>query len=450
MPPGPLHARWRRVSSALDERAISLSLINDSANSVLAGKTAAVVGGGPAGLMAAESLGRAGVAVTVYDRMSSVGRKFLLAGRGGLNLTHSEELPQFLTRYAELAPALRHAIEAFPPAAVRAWCEGLEQTTFVGSSGRVFPSSFKASPLLRAWLRRLASLNVAVAPRHRWTGWDDAGKLRFMQASHEVLVAPDVTVLALGGASWPRMGSDAAWVETLDARGVAIAPLRPSNCGFIVPWSEPFRRFEGQPLKRIAISFAGRIERGEAIVTRDGLEGGLIYALSADLRAAIEASGHATIAIDLRPDVSAAALAERLATVQRKQSLANSLRKAAKLSPVATGLLHESAVLSGRPVTALNVGDLAALIKAVPVRLTGARPIATAISTAGGICFDALDEHFMLSKLPGVFVAGEMLDWEAPTGGYLLQATFATGMAAGRGALEWLQKQPRSAAIKTD
>ena len=230
----------------------------------------------------------------------------------------------------------------------------------------------------------------------------------------------------------------------LEARGIAIAPLRPSNCGFIVAWSEPFRRFEGQPLKRIAITFAGRTERGEAIVTHDGLEGGAVYALSTPLREAIDSTGEARIAIDLRPDVPAAVLAERFATVQRKQSLANSLRKAAKLPPVATGLLHESALCLGRPVTTLNVGDLAALIKAVPVRLTGVQPNATAISTAGGIRFDALDEHFMLRKCPGVFVAGEMLDWEAPTGGYLLQAAFATGVAAGLGALAWLQTQPTS------
>ena len=409
------------------------------ARAVTTSKTAAVIGGGPAGLMAAEVLARAGVAVTVYDQTPSVGRKFLLAGRGGLNLTHSEELPQFLTRYGAIDPLLREAIEAFPPSALRAWAEDLGQATFVGSSGRVFPKAFKASPLLRAWLRRLIGLHVAFAPRHRWTGWDQQGRLRFVRGEQEVLVAPDVTVLALGGASWPRLGSDAKWRETLEARGVAVAPLRPSNCGFVVAWSEPFRRFEGQPLKRIAIAFAGRTERGEAVVTRDGLEGGAIYALSAPLRDAIDTTGEARITIDLRPDVAADALARRLATVDRKQSLANSLRKAAKLPPVATGLLHESAVASGKPVASLNVHDLAALIKAVPVRLTGMKPIASAISTAGGVRFDQLDAHFMVKNVPGVFAAGEMLDWEAPTGGYLLQASFATGAAAGQGALERLQ-----------
>jgi uncharacterized flavoprotein (TIGR03862 family) len=410
--------------------------VNSTPDSIVSpAKTAAIIGGGPGGLMAAEVLARAGVAVTVYDQMPSVGRKFLLAGRGGLNLTHSEELPPFLERYGAIDPLLRQAIEAFPPSALRAWGEGLEQTTFVGSSGRVFPTSFKTSPLLRAWLRRLVALNVAFAPRHRWDGWDNDGKLRFWLGADEVSVAPDVTVLALGGGSWPRLGSDARWADVLQARGVAIAPLVPSNCGFTVQWSDAFRRFEGEPLKRIAISFGEHTLRGEAVVTRAGLEGGAIYALSGPLRTAIEAKGEATITIDLRPDVTAAALAQRLATVNRKQSLANSLRKAAKLPPVAIGLLHEAALASGRRVAALNVEDLAALIKAVPVRLTGMRPIANAISTAGGIAFAALDEHFMLKALPGVFAAGEMLDWDAPTGGYLLQATFATGRAAGQGAL---------------
>jgi len=404
-------------------------------------KTAAIIGGGPAGLIAAEVLARAGAAVTVYDQMPSVGRKFLLAGRGGLNLTHSEELPKFIARYGAIDPVLRRAIEAFPPPALRAWCEGLEQTTFVGSSGRIFPTAFKASPLLRAWLRRLYGLNVAFAARHRWSGWDGEGRLRFRRGTQDVLVAPDVAVLALGGASWPRLGSDAAWVDILATRGIATAPLRPSNCGFIVAWSDGFRRFEGQPLKRIAVSFDGRGVRGEAIVTRDGLEGGAIYALSAPLRTAIDATGQATITIDLRPDVPAAALAQKLAAPRGKQSLANVLRKAAKLSGVATGLLHEAARAFGKPLSALNADDLAALIKAVPVRLTGVQPIATAISTAGGVPFAELDARFMLRKCPGVFVAGEMLDWEAPTGGYLLQATFATGMAAGKGALAWLQGQ---------
>lgn len=403
------------------------------------GKTATVIGGGPAGLMAAEVLGRAGVAVTVYDRMPSVGRKFLMAGRGGLNLTHSEDLPEFLARYGEIVPLLRRAIEDFPPEALRNWCEGLGQTTFVGSSGRVFPAAMKASPLLRAWVRRLAELNVAFAPRHEWLGWSGDGKLRFAHAGREVLVTPDTTVLALGGASWPRLGSDAGWVKLLQARAVAIARLRPSNCGFVAPWSEVMRRVEGEPLKRIAIGFAGRTVRGEAVIARDGLEGGAIYALSPSLREAIEATGQAEIAIDFKPDMTATALAQRLEAPRGKQSLANVLRKSAKLSPAAAALLHEAMRPLGKPLSALKGEELAALIKAVPVRLTGMQPIATAISTAGGVPFNELDETFMLKKCPGIFVAGEMLDWEAATGGYLLQGCFSTGLAAGQGALEWLR-----------
>ena len=316
---------------------------------VSTGKTAAIIGGGPAGLRAAEVLAGDGVAVTIYDQMPSAGRKFLMAGRGGLNLTHSEELPVFLTRYGEIAPSLRRAIEAFPPAALRAWCEGLEQTTFVGSSGRVFPAAFKASPLLRAWLRRLAALNVAFAPRHRWDGWADDGSLRCHHGTDEVRVKPDVTILALGGASWPRLGSDARWIDILNARGIAMTPLAPSNCGFAVPWSDAFRRFEGEPLKRIAITFGDRSVRGDAIVTREGLEGGAIYALSGPLRTAIEAKGEASITIDLRPDVTAALLSAKLASPRGKQSLSNWLRKTAKLSPLAIALLHEGALASGKP-----------------------------------------------------------------------------------------------------
>lgn len=404
-------------------------------------KTAAVIGAGPAGLMAAEVLARAGVAVTVYDGMPSVGRKFLLAGRGGLNLTHSEELPQFLSRYGAIDPLLKAAIERLPPTALRAWAEGLGQETFVGSSGRIFPKAMKASPLLRAWLRRLDGLGVHFALRRRWAGWDETGRLRFTQGDREILVTANVTVLALGGASWPRLGSDAAWTALLAEQGVAIAPLGPSNCGFTVAWSDAMRRLEGAPLKRIALSFGDRSVRGEAVVTRDGLEGGAVYALSAPLRDAIGKDGSATVAVDLKPDSTVAALAARLAAPRGKQSLANVLRKAIKLPPVATALLHEATTAGGRPLSSLTADELAALIKAVPVRLTGVQPLASAISTAGGLRFDALDDHFMLKALPGVFAAGEMLDWEAPTGGYLLQACFATGIAAAEGALAWLSAQ---------
>ena len=384
--------------------------------------------------MAAEVLVGGGAAVTVYDRMPSLGRKFLLAGRGGLNLTHSEELEALLGRYGDAEPRLRPAVEAFSPAHVRAWCEGLGQATFVGSSGRIFPRAMKASPLLRAWLRRLDAAGAAFKPRHRWQGWDDDGRLLFAGPQGRVAVRADATVLALGGASWPRLGSDGGWVDALAAAGVMVTPLHPANCGFVVRWSEVFRdRFEGQPLKRIELSFGGRSVRGEALITRNGLEGGGIYALSAPLRDAIAASGEAVLQIDLRPDLTHAALEQRLATPRGKQSMSTFLRKSAALSPAAIGLLRETASLSD-----LVGAALAARIKAVPVPLAGIAPIARAISTAGGVVFDEIDAHFMLRRRPGTFVAGEMLDWEAPTGGYLLQAAFATGAAAARGALQWL------------
>jgi uncharacterized flavoprotein (TIGR03862 family) len=400
----------------------------------------AVIGAGPAGLMAAEVLAQGGAKVTVYDAMPSVGRKFLLAGRGGLNLTHSEALPAFLTRYGAAMPQLAPAIEAFPPDNLRAWSEKLGQATFVGSSGRVFPQAFKASPLLRAWLRRLDTSGVQFALRHRWTGWDSDGHLSFATPDGARTADARATVLALGGASWPRLGSDGAWVETLAAKGVTVSPLRPANCGFTVAWSGIFRdRFEGQPLKGVALSFGSRTVRGEAIVTRTGIEGGAIYALSADLREAILARGHATLHIALRPDLVTSDLVARLATPRGKQPFSNWLRKAAHLSPVAIGLLRETAVVSGISLSSHSPPALAGLINAVPVQLNGLAPIARAISTAGGIPFSEFDADFMIRRLPGVFAAGEMLDWEAPTGGYLLQASFATGTAAGRGVLKWLE-----------
>jgi uncharacterized flavoprotein (TIGR03862 family) len=391
--------------------------------------------------MAAEVLASGGAAVTVYDRMPSPGRKFLLAGRGGLNLTHSEDIERLLGRYGATTPRLRGAIEAFSPAALRAWCEGLGQATFVGSSGRVFPAAFKTSPLLRAWLARLDALGVVFKPRHRWSGWNDDGVLIFDAPEGRVTVRADATVLALGGASWPRLGSDGGWVETVTKAGIAVAPLAPANCGFTAGWSEIFRsRFEGQPLKRIELSFAGQTVRGEAIITRSGLEGGAVYALSAPLRDAIAALGEAILGIDLRPDITRAELERRLGAPRGKQSLSTFLRKTVALAPAAVGLLHEAAVASSVRLSSMAAAELADRIKAVPVRLTGVAPIAKAISTAGGIAFDEIDEQFMLYRRPGVFVAGEMLDWEAPTGGYLLQASFSTGAAAGRGALDWLAR----------
>ncbi|MGY2907530.1 TIGR03862 family flavoprotein [Bradyrhizobium sp. URHC0002] len=404
-------------------------------------KHVAIIGAGPAGLTAAEVLAQGGATVTVYDAMPSAGRKFLMAGRGGLNLTHSEPLPQFLARYREATPHLKAAIEAFPPSALRDWSEALGQETFVGSSGRVFPKAFKASPLLRAWLRRLDSMGVQLTLRHRWTGWDDQGRLRFQTPDGLQFVETSATVLALGGASWPRLGSDGAWAEALAAKGVKISPLRPANSGFTVAWSDIFRdRFEGQPLKGVGLTFGELSVRGEAVVTRTGIEGGAVYALSAELREAIDRAGRATLHIALRPDLEIKNLIAKVSVPKGKQSLSNFLRKAVNLSPVAIGLLQEAAKASGASLASMSPVDLANLINAVPIELTGVAPIARAISTAGGIAFDEIDTEFMLGRLPGVFVAGEMLDWEAPTGGYLLQASFATGVAAGRGALKWLSE----------
>ncbi|MCA1452427.1 TIGR03862 family flavoprotein [Bradyrhizobium sp. BRP22] len=399
----------------------------------------AVIGAGPAGLMAAEVLAQAGAQVTVYDAMPSAGRKFLMAGRGGLNLTHSEPLPKFLARYREAMPHLAAAIEAFPPQALRDWSEALGQPTFIGSSGRVFPKAFKASPLLRAWLRRLDGAGVRLLLRHRWTGWDDDGRLLFQTPERQRAVEARATILALGGASWPRLGSDGSWVDVLAARGVRIAPLQPANSGLTVAWSDIFRdRFEGQPLKGVALSVGGQTVRGEAIVTRTGIEGGAIYALSADLREAILRDGEVTLHVALRPDLGIDELTTKLSAPKGKQSFSNFLRKALNLAPITIALLQEVAKASGTSLPSQPPADLARLINAVPLCLTGIAPLTRAISTAGGIAFDELDANFMLRRLPGVFAAGEMLDWEAPTGGYLLQASFATGVAAGKGALKWL------------
>jgi uncharacterized flavoprotein (TIGR03862 family) len=397
----------------------------------------AIIGAGPAGLMAAEVIAQAGAGVTVYDAMPSAGRKLLMAGRGGLNLTHSEPLPEFLKSYREAMPKLAAAISAFPPDTLREWSRALGQPTFVGSSGRVFPQAFKASPLLRAWLRRLDAAGVQLKLRHRWIGWDENGRLLFQTSDGQTAVDAGATVLALGGASWPRLGYDGAWTKTLAAKAVVISELKPTNCGFAVSWSNIFRdRFEGQPLKGAALSFGAHTVRGEAMITRAGLEGGAIYALSADLREAIAASGQATLHVALRPDFPMSDLIARLSALKAKQSFSNWLRKAAHLSPVAIGLLQESAIASGAVLSSLSIASLAGLINDVPVKLNGTAPIARAISTAGGISFDELDADYMLRRLPGVFAAGEMLDWEAPTGGYLLQASFATGAAAGRGVLK--------------
>jgi len=390
-------------------------------------QTIAVIGAGPAGLMTADTLSAAGLKVTVYDRMPSVARKLLIAGRGGLNLTHSEPLDRFKTRYGEAAARLAPIIDAFPPQALIAWAEALGQPTFVGSSGRVFPKTLKASPLLRAWLARLKAQGVEIKTRHDWQGWTETGDLIF---ANNATAKADSTILALGGASWPRLGSNGAWVDILAKQGVPITPLRPANMGFTVAWSEPFRRFEGEPLKGIALTFNGRTVRGEAMITKTGIEGGALYALSADLREAIAGQGTATPTIDLRPDITQADLTAKLSRPRGSDSLSNFLRKTINLAPVAINLLRET---HGTP--AADAAALAAQIKAAPIRLTGTQPIDRAISTAGGIKLEALDEDLMLRALPNVYAVGEMLDWEAPTGGYLLQATFATAVTAARAIL---------------
>ncbi len=403
-------------------------------------REAAVIGAGPAGLIAAEEIAKAGFHVTVYERMPSAARKFLLAGRGGLNLTHGEPLESFLRRYSE-SDVLKAAIENFPPQRLRAWSEALGQKTFEGSSGRIFPEAFKASPLLRAWLRRLGEAGVTFAFRHRWRGWDAEGRLAFDTPKGSTGVKTDAAVLALGGASWPRLGSDGSWADILAARGVRIAPLHPANCGFDVSWSETFReRFAGTPLKRIALSAGGATVRGEATIADYGLEGGAVYALSSRIREEVLANGETTVHLALRPDLPAERIVVKLAVPRGKRSFSNFLRKAIDLPPVAIALLHEWAAAHGVRLQDLPPDELTRLVNRLPVTLTGIAPLASAISTAGGIAFGALDENFMLRKLPGVFAAGEMLDWEAPTGGYLLQACFATGVAAGQGAVRWLSR----------
>lgn len=399
-------------------------------------KNIAIIGGGPGGLMAAEILASSGHIVTVCERMPSLGRKLLMAGRGGLNLTHSEPLDSFISRYGDAADWLAPHIRAFPPERLRAWCEGLGQETFIGSSGRVFPRSMKASPLLRAWLKRLNELGVKFAMRYEWQGWEK-DELLFSDAEGKaVLAKPDATLLALGGASWPRLGSDGGWSKILEASGIALARLRPSNCGFVVPWSEHFReRFADQPLKPVALTHQGLARKGEAMITARGLEGGVVYALSASLRNAIDKDGIALLHIDLWPDVPGKTLQQKLNIPRGAKSFSTYLRSAG-LSPLAIALLRE--VTPPEQLHQLTQAALAERIKALPVTLTATVDITRAISTAGGIKAEALDENFMLRKLPGVFAAGEMLDWEAPTGGYLLQGCFSTAYAAAQGMLKFL------------
>lgn len=415
---------------------------------------AVVVGAGPAGLMAAQRLAMAGNRVIVCERMAAPARKLLLAGRGGLNLTHGETLETFLDRYGAQRAALEPAIRAFPPPALVAWAQALGQETFVGSSGRVFPRAMKASPLLRAWLRRLAELGVELRPRYDWRGWDEHGALLFATPAGPVTLHPRATVLALGGASWPRLGSNGDWVAHLQRSGIGVIPLQPANCGVQVPWSaHMMTRFAGAPLKRIALqvdtgtprsSDAAPSVRGEAIVTKAGLEGGAVYALVPTLRAALQSGAPAVLSLDLRPDLTVDDLARRLARPRGKLSLGNFLRKAAALPPVAVALLHESQLVSDSQSAAdtlpADAMALARRIKAVRLPVSGLAGIDRAISTAGGVAFSSLDDGLMTAPRAGVFVAGEMLDWEAPTGGYLLQACFATGYVAGEAATAWLSR----------
>jgi len=397
----------------------------------------AIIGGGPAGLMAAEVISQRGLPVHVYDAMPTLGRKFLLAGKGGLNLTHSEPLEQFLTRYGDRRPQIEPLLQAFSPQELRDWALGLGIETFVGSSGRVFPMEMKAAPLLRAWLRRLRAAGVVFHVRHRWLGWTADGALRFMTPEGETAVSPAATILALGGGSWPRLGSDGAWVPLLQARGIGVAPLKPANCGFDVGWSDYFRqKFAGEPVKTAVLRFADFARQGEFVITETGVEGSLIYAVSARLREEIAANGRATFRLDLLPDKTEAQVAESLAKPRGSRSLSSHLQSRLGLKGVKVGLLREL-------VPAADFADptrLAEAIKGLSVTVVGTRPLAEAISSAGGVLWAGLDEGLMVTAVPGLFCAGEMLDWEAPTGGYLLTGCFASGKAAGEGVVKWVEE----------
>ena len=400
----------------------------------------AVIGGGPAGLMAAEVASQHNLDVHIYDAMPSVGRKFLMAGKSGLNLTHDEPLPEFVKRYGTHYTELDRIIQAFPPQALRDWAQDLGIQTFVGSSGRVFPKGMKAAPLLRAWLHRLRGGGVRFHMRHHWLGFDPNGRLRFMTPSGETFVHANATVLALGGGSWARLGSTGAWVPILLQQGIDVQPLRPSNCGFDVAWSEHLRsRFAGAPVKTVSLTFTNldgvvHHKQGDFVVTQYGIEGSLVYAFAAAMADVIERDGCAILYLDLLPAVSQQRVMQKLAQPRGKRSMAEHLRRQLGITGVKSALLHEQVAKE----FFADPPQLAAMIKALPIRCQQARPIDEAISTAGGVAFTALDDNLMLKKLPGVFCTGEMLDWDAPTGGYLLTACFASGYVAGQGVLNIL------------
>ena len=396
----------------------------------------AVIGGGPAGLMAAETLLARGHGVDIYDAKPSLGRKFLMAGKSGLNLTHGEDFETFLTRFGADRGLLEPALRAFGPEEIQVWARGLGSELFTGSSGRVFPTAMKASPLLRAWLSRLAEGGARVHTRHRWMGWAENGALRFNGPDGEVTLSPDATVLALGGASWPRLGSDGVWTEIVRQKDLECAPFKPTNCGFQVDWSDRFReRFAGHPLKSCILSVDGVSVRGDCVVSESGLEGGAIYMLSARLREKIAAKGAAMLLVNLAPDRDPDRLLRALSRPRGKRSLSNFLRQAAGLDGVKAGLLRERL-----PAKSFETPrTLAKAIQALGVLVVAPRPIEEAISTAGGLAFEGIDDGLMIKSMPSVFAAGEMLDWEAPTGGYLLTACLATGRLAGNAAADWLE-----------
>ena len=398
--------------------------------------TIAIIGAGPSGLFAAEILSRKGFNVHVYEKKPSVARKFLMAGRGGLNITHSEDFEKFVTRYNDCASVIKPILEKFTPNDMRDWCHDLGQETFIGSSGRVFPTAMKASPLLRAWLARLEKHGVHIHTRHTWTGWDDHEHTTFQKDDGDVFkIKPDAVLLSLGGASWPSLGSDGTWAKILSEKNISIIPFSPSNCGFHIEWSSHIRnKFSGAPLKGIKLSSNNQSALGEIVITQNGIEGGAVYALSSVIRKTIEKSGMAKITIDLRPKMSEDNIALKLSKPRGKLTFSTWLQKTLHLSPLSIALLYEvDADLHKR-----DKFIIAATIKSIPFSTTSPFSLERAISSAGGLPFCELDGHLMITKLPGVFACGEMLDWEAPTGGYLLQASFATGKAAANGILHWI------------